>query len=390
MQNRNQFIQAKHLLATKPGVVAVGYGYKRVNGNLIDALAVLVYVHRKVPLSALSVQDVVPQVVAGLPTDVIEVPTVDALAAATEVPVRRTKRRPCPGGFSCGHPSITAGTIGLPLVYADKEPCFLTNTHVAAPHWARPIAPGDPVLQPGPYDGGTPADSIGHLLRWKFIQFDVPNQVDAALVEVFEKDVLGAIYGAPRAREMMFYDRLGEAEVGQKVAKSGRTTGWTLGRVTATGAAVNVRYLADLIALFTEQIEVITDEGGIFSAGGDSGSAIVSRDGRTVYGLLFAGDGYRTYFNPIELVKAALGFELPETVAGQLAPLGDNLVQVWDWDNQIQTWRGYDPSSPQNSSLRVLVKGKGYFIKVISPVVFDYHGFIYNLSVGYNLIGWQD
>ena len=104
---------------------------------------------------------------------------------------------------------------------------------------------------------------------------------------------------------------------GESVAKIGRTTARTQGRVTAIEMDdVVVGYGEELGALsFDHQIEV---EGlaGAFSRGGDSGSLVYREDG-VALGLLFAGsetggsDGSGlTYCNPIDAVLEALGVQL--------------------------------------------------------------------------------
>ena len=77
--------------------------------------------------------------------------------------------RPVPIGVSTGHPSVTAGTIGVRVtdgtnVYA------LSNNHVFAKLNTVPI--GQNVIQPGAADGGTnPADAIGTLYDFQVTNF---------------------------------------------------------------------------------------------------------------------------------------------------------------------------------------------------------------------------
>ena len=92
-----------------------------------------------------------------------------------------------------------------------------------------------------------------------------------------------------------------------EVQKYGRTTGYTKGRITGLNATIDVGYAAGT-ARFEDQI-VISGNG--FSAGGDSGSLIVS-DGflladRRPVGLLFAGTAVSTLANPIDVVLDRFG-----------------------------------------------------------------------------------
>src|SRR5581483_12205501 len=81
--------------------------------------------------------------------------------------------------------------------------------------------------------------------------------------------------------------------VGLSVAKSGRTTGFTTGTISSTTTTVSVRYPKSCGATggtahtFTNQVII---NSSTFSAGGDSGSLIVSNNAcHQPVALLFAG-----------------------------------------------------------------------------------------------------
>ena len=133
------------------------------------------------------------------------------------------------------------------------------------------------------------------------------NQLDAAIALTTVEDVGNETpeggYGAPR-------ESPAEAKLGLKVQKYGRTTGYTHGQVSGINATIDVGYKNGK-ARFEGQI-VITGNG--FSAGGDSGSLIVTEglllaDRRPV-GLLFAGTGTSPLANPIELVLDRFGVKI--------------------------------------------------------------------------------
>lgn len=210
--------------------------------------------------------------------------------------------RPVPIGVSTGHGNVTAGTIGARVT--DGRRIFaLSNNHIfAANNEGRK---GDNLLQPGVVDGGRdPDDVIGTLHDFEPIRFCramlcPANTLDAAIALTTSDDVGTETpdggYGAPRSRSV-------EAELGMAVQKYGRTTGQTLGQVSGLNATIDVGY-RDGKARFEGQI-VISGRG--FSAGGDSGSLVVTKglllaDRRPV-GLLFAGTQTTTLANPIDLV----------------------------------------------------------------------------------------
>ena len=222
--------------------------------------------------------------------------------------------RSVPIGVSTGHPDITAGTIGARVtdgigIYA------LSNNHVYADENQADY--NDEVLQPGEYDGGTmgpnatiiDGDEIGTLHDYEEIEFSTSavNVIDAALAESSQELIGNATpcdgYGAPKSSTLA-------PRVNLKVKKYGRTTGLTVGIITAINATVNVGYDSGT-ARFVNQI--IIGPGG-FSAGGDSGSLIVAdgkgktkADNRKPVGLLFAGSSTITVANPIDAVLDRFG-----------------------------------------------------------------------------------
>ena len=96
--------------------------------------------------------------------------------------------------------------------------------------------------------------------------------------------------------------------VGTFVQKTGRTTNYTTGRITAINATVDVGYGGGKVARFRDQI-VTTN----ISAGGDSGSLVTTLDDVAV-GLLFAGSSVATIVNQIENVRSLLRIEVAEQI----------------------------------------------------------------------------
>jgi hypothetical protein len=197
---------------------------------------------------------------------------------------------------------VTAGTIGARVTDGDRI-FALSNNHILAANNGG--QEGDVLLQPGVADGGRdPDDAFGTLYDFEplsFCRFGVcdPNRVDAAIALTTPEELGTATpdggYGTPRSWPV-------EAALGMSVQKYGRTTGHTEGEISGIHATLDVSY-RDGIARFEDQI-VITGQG--FSAGGDSGSLIVTKgrllgDRRPV-GLLFAGSPTTTLANPIDAV----------------------------------------------------------------------------------------
>jgi len=95
-----------------------------------------------------------------------------------------------------------------------------------------------------------------------------------------------------------------EATLGTKVKKSGRTTGFTTGRITQIDVTSQVSYGEGKTAIFEDQLMA-----GAMSQGGDSGSAVLDEEDYVI-GLLFAGSDVTTLINPIQFVLDALEVEI--------------------------------------------------------------------------------
>ena len=183
---------------------------------------------------------------------------------------------------------------------------------------------GDVILAPGRADGGkSPQDQCGKL--FKYIPIDTTNQsvneIDAALSTIFPNEVVQGnfVNGIPGLPANSYVkSNIAAVIPGDNVHKLGRTTKGTSGVVQATnvhipiGIKINGRRLS---IPFADQIS-ISSRTGRFSAGGDSGSAILN-DQAEVVALLFAGSKFggayqtgTTFANPINKVFAALNISL--------------------------------------------------------------------------------
>ena len=310
-------------LMAKKNVVSVGCGRGTIDGERVRTICLVVGVEKKVPLLSLSERDRIPRRVDNrgywVPTDVVEVGKICALGH------NRDRHRPAQPGSSIGHPAITAGTFGC-LVKRNGEPVLLSNNHIFANQNDAQI--GDPIWQPGPFDRGTEDDVIAHLLD--FIPLDyglsdpdcpiarwvarlanafakrlgsshrlrveksqpVDNLVDAAIATPLDASmVTDSIIdiGSPRG--------LVEPELDMAVRKFGRTTHYTEDVITQTDATVRVGYGDNKFATFTNQFLT-----GAMSAGGDSGSAVLTKSGKNLVGLLFAGSDSITIASPMSTV----------------------------------------------------------------------------------------
>ena len=303
-----------------PNVNGLGVGVKWKDGEPTGEPALVALVTHKVPLDELPRTDRVPKNLGNMQTDVLAIGSPVILPGDIQTLARRI--RPAESGYSVGHFAITAGTLGTcvydilpgggvsPPVHGTGIPAryyILSNNHVLAN--SNLGALGDPILQPGPFDGGTdPADRIARLSRFVPIVFGPSgnNLVDAAIAEGAFHDLDREIYWIGYVDGWRRRTGVG---VGMNVMKTGRTTNFTTGRVTVVNATVMVGGYPGGSAQFIDQI-VTTN----ISAGGDSGSLVLTRQGvrRIAIGLLFAGSSVATIVNQIENVRALLRVEVAE------------------------------------------------------------------------------
>jgi hypothetical protein len=219
--------------------------------------------------------------------------------------------RPLRPGLSIAHPAVTAGTLGG-FVRVDGDLAILSNNHVLAASDAASV--GDPVLQPGPADGGRADDRVARLTAFQRLRAEGANLIDAA-VAVLDAGVTATPNDLPGGALTGPVSLGTDIDPDELVEKVGRTTGHTRGRITAVEVdGVAVQY-DDAVFTFDDQIEV---EGatGAFSAGGDSGSVIWRSRDRAPLGLLFAGSttggrsgGGVTFANPLATVLDVLSAE---------------------------------------------------------------------------------
>lgn len=202
-----------------------------------------------------------------------------------------------------------SGTLGA-LITDGSTQYVLSNNHVLGRSGA--AVAGDDVSQPGLIDSNcniatVVADFTGAAALG-------PSNVDAAVAQLRPGQMSSSGFiediGVPSGT-------IASPTVGMSVAKSGRTTGFTTGTISSINTSVSVQYTAQcgggkkFTVSFTNQIVIGP---GTFSAGGDSGSLIVTNNSsHNPVGLLFAGSSSATIANPIGQVLQRLGAALGRT-----------------------------------------------------------------------------
>jgi endonuclease G len=279
-------------------ISSVGIGYKKKDGKPTKEIALQFTVKQKSKPEELERLGTVPIPESisidgqKVPTDVIQRKyTIEyRLVAEVQTSDRKKREDPIYPGISIANVNVSAGTIGC-IVY-DRDfgtPYVLSNWHVL--HGPEGTI-GDDVAQPGPFD-----DNRAHLNRMgKLVRSHLGHAGDCAVATIDGRGTKPTI-----ADLNVIVEKLGEPELGDKVVKSGRTTGVTHGIVSRIHTISKLDYGGSAgeqeIGCF--EIELDPDNpptNGEVSMGGDSGSIWLfkSDNGQptnVMAGLHFAGEG---------------------------------------------------------------------------------------------------
>jgi len=324
-----------------PNINSVGVGYKLEDGARTEDLVLQFTVGQKFAPEALEAAPTrrIPETITAngitFETDVIERKFEQhpvAVEANTKVE-RKRRLDPMSPGVSIGHVRVTAGTLGcLVREGASDELRVLSNWHVLSGDTGEL---GDVIVQPGPFDD----NRISGNASGKLVRSFLGLAGDCAIASVNGRGT----------RETLFdlavpVRRIGDPELGDRVIKSGRTTGVTFGIVTRVHTISKLDYGSK----GEQQIggfEIGVDdqhppENGEISMGGDSGSAWMATDEQgaatdMMLGLHFAGETVE----PAEYALACYASAVFEKL--EISPL-----EATRDDGGVQVERagdGYDP-----------------------------------------------
>jgi hypothetical protein len=222
-------------------------------------------------------------------------------------------------GSSCAPSAETyAGTFGALIRKSSGEKLYvLSNNHVLAACNHTPV--GMPILAPSSMDAGPNIRAPGEIARHSEIcelrsgvpALVDPGREDAAIAAVGNLQAVSSWQGDSTHG----YDtptHIVAPTSGQRVKKFGRTTGLTLGTVEArVGSLMPLPYKTRQFSAtvwFRDVWSVLGDSGEPFALGGDSGSLVVSEDGRSAVGLVFAvASGNYAFIIPMEHIATCFG-----------------------------------------------------------------------------------
>ncbi|AJT69244.1 DNA/RNA non-specific endonuclease [Streptomyces chattanoogensis] len=282
-----------------PNVSSIGIGYKEKNGAPSKELALQFTVDKKVrpeEMDGLETVEIPAFIDIGggveVPTDVVSRSYKPhfLLVDEPETPERQKRVNPVRPGVSVGNVKVSAGTLGC-IVFDrnDGAPCVLSNWHVLN---GRKGELGDKVVQPGKADDSRIEQNRLGMLR----RAHLGTVGDCAVSTITDRDFAMDILDLGVAPAM-----LGEPQIGDKVVKSGRTTGVTHGVVHRPFVKVSINYGPGIGIREIECFEIGPDpkhpaDNDEISLPGDSGSVWMFTTGTgkprdVMAGLHFGGEG---------------------------------------------------------------------------------------------------
>jgi len=224
--------------------------------------------------------------------------------------------RPLCLGVSIGHPHGSVGTLGG-FVRSERDrgaQCILSTATVL---WPRSARKGDYIHQPGPIDNPlfTGETRIALIAKHTVLSQVSRDGIDAAYAEILPGiETSGNVIpeGVPNAGIDLAPPGL-SLTLGDRVAKIGRGTGYTTGRITSTASKITLRGVERTRVWNTQSAEVVNaleieGDTGPFSGPGDTGAIVFRLEDFVAVGLLFGSsrDEAKTYAHDLGAVLRAL------------------------------------------------------------------------------------
>jgi hypothetical protein len=258
------------------GVVGLGFGWKRTNGEKSAINCIRIYVRRKVALRRIPMRLRIPGTLEGIDTDVIPIGKIRAHGAAA-----------LQSGTSVGDRAGHRGTLGC-IVKDDHAQYLLGSWHVMD---FLGTSDGAPVFMPALSPGGV-LPQVGQVASSLQMAVDgtTPSLIDAAIATIEDRWVpnqslpnLGPISQTPANLNV-------PQDQWPVVSIDGCATQNQPGTIEAVAEDVLVEYYDNpgTTGFLTNQIGIV-GTGGDFSQETDSGALVVTQTGVNPVGILVGG-----------------------------------------------------------------------------------------------------
>lgn len=262
---------------------------------------------------------------AGVPLDAVEIELVEPIVPESDHTLRN-RQRPLAGGLQINYtrvlPDRIAGffcTLGFNILRDEPGRSvnyFVTNSHCSdtrgevtpTPYWqhsrfAEETFIGWEFMDPA-YFTGDPCPA-GRRCRYSdaaIVRYERGDEASVKFGEIYRTKELGSLEIEDEGRK--FFRIVGEQPTpiaGQELHKVGRTSGWTMGPVTATCVRSNVLG-SDITMLCQDRVATT-------SAGGDSGAPyfLLDGDNAVLVGIHWGSGGGTTVLSNLGNIRQELG-----------------------------------------------------------------------------------
>ena len=239
--NTNELVQSQ-MNRMNDNVIGVDYGIKysqRMPNFQQESLRFLV--QKKSPKSEIPTDEIIPDEIGGVPTDVIEIGEVwGACGLFPSASYFQCKHGQLSMGVSIGAVGVT-GTFGAVVRSRETGKLLgLSNQHVLV----NPYLTQDTTIQhPGMLDG--PSHSIGKRIRATEFRADRVDNLDAGVFE---------LTGIPVPASNGLDTTLADASMGGHVWFYGRTSGYSAGFVTGVNGTLRVGFVGGSVFTFSTRL----------------------------------------------------------------------------------------------------------------------------------------
>lgn len=172
------------------------------------------------------------------------------------------------GGVSIGHlAASTTGTLGG-VVRIGEQKYAISTCSTLAPDGAKL---GDLIVQPSIQDSPNRTYSLGKLAVISKLAFGSINDLDAAIATVSQD-----VPTTPRIKEIGRPNDVSEPEIGMNVRKTGRSSGFTEGRVLCTD--VRIKIIKEEQQYVLQDQFIVMSETEEFATSGDEGAFVIDNN----------------------------------------------------------------------------------------------------------------
>jgi hypothetical protein len=272
---------AKRLAGSIDGLQGIDFGWIYKGGVRTNRRGIRFHVKRKRSLDNVDPQQILPEKIFNIPTDVVEA------SYAPHAPGPTSLFDPIRPGISAGNTlRQTTGTLGL--FVSDKQTgdlCMLSNWHVFC--GAPDVAAGEEISQPGPaHLGSLSPRNVATLLKW----LPLANGIDAAIAKL----ISGTAVDLKTLGTNLQPVKAANPKVGMQLIKAGVTSGVTRAIVDGVGGSYQIDYSGFGEELrWMDGFRLIADPAlpeDEISLEGDSGAVWFEPNKRWAVGLHFGGE----------------------------------------------------------------------------------------------------